>query len=210
MKLYFNPLACSLASRIVTHELGLDVTFVEVNPYAKTLADGSSYRVVHPLGLVPVLEDAGRLVTENAAVLTYLGDQRPDVGLVPRDAGGRTRLASWLSFVGTELHKGVYAALLDRASPDGAKQYALGKAPSRLAWVDAHLRAHEYLVDGFGVADAYLFTVLNWTQATPVDLKPYAAIRAYQDRLRTRPSVDRALREELPLYRAEMAAHRAI
>jgi glutathione S-transferase len=43
-----------------------------------------------------------------------------------------------------------------------------------LAFLDAHLTGREFLLDRFSVADAYLFTVLNWHVATPVELEKVA------------------------------------
>jgi glutathione S-transferase len=54
-----------------------------------------------------------------------------------------------------------------------------------------------------------LFTVLNWSMATPVDLARWPALNAYYTRLRQRPSVARAFDEELALYKAELARHQA-
>jgi glutathione S-transferase len=42
----------------------------------------------------------------------------------------------WLSFVSTELHKGLFIALLDKAAPEAAKQYARDKYLSRLSVVE--------------------------------------------------------------------------
>src|SRR6266851_2633807 len=61
----------------------------------------------------------------------------PNAGLAPWDAGGRYRLQQWLSFIGAELHKLVFTPLLDRTSPDGAKEFARAKAALRLARIDA-------------------------------------------------------------------------
>ena len=43
----------------------------------------------------------------------------------------------------------------------------------------------------------------------PVALAKWPAVKAYYDRLRTRPSVARALAEEFELYKAELARHKA-
>ncbi len=206
IKLYFSPLACSLASRIALYEAGAEARYVEVDSKTKRTSDGRDYREVHALGLVPALElDDGQLLAENAAVLQHLGEQYPRAELAPGDPAGRDRLRQWLCFIGTELHKGVFAPLLDPKAPEGAKTYALSKVPSRLSWLASHLEKHEHLLDRFSVADAYLFTVLNWASVTPVSLEPYPAIGAFMTRMRERPSVARAFAEELALYRAEQA-----
>ena len=210
MQLYFSPLACSMATRITLYEAGVDATYIEVDPKTKLTQDGADYRKVHPLGLVPALRtEDGELVTENAAVLQYLVRRFPEAKLGPSEGLPYARLQQWLCFIGTELHKGTFAPLLDRSAPEAVKTYTLEKSRSRLAYLSDHLANREYLLDEFSVADAYLVTVLNWTLAVPIALKDWPALGAYVGRLRSRASVAKALREEQQLYAAEVARHRA-
>jgi len=206
MKLYFSPLACSLAARIALYEARAEVSFEEVDGKTKLTASGRDFRQVHPLGLVPVLElPNGDVLSENAAVLQYIARAHPDAQLAPTDAVGIARLQQWLGFIGTELHKALFTPLLVKQAGPDAKGYALGLADSRLSWVAQHLRGREFLLDRFSIADAYLFTILNWTMATPIDLKPWPALVDYHARLRKRPSIEHAFNEELSLYRLEQA-----
>jgi glutathione S-transferase len=201
MELFFAPLACSMASRISLYEAGATTKFTQVDTRSKRAGDGSDYATVNPMGMVPALKlDNGELLTENPAVLLYIADQHPDANLAPRDGLGRSRVLQWLSFVGTELHKVIFNPRLDPASNDGARQYALEKSKARLAYLDAYLKGRECLLDHFTVADAYLATVLNWAQFTGVDLKPYPAVAEYLARMLKRPSVARALQEEMELF----------
>jgi glutathione S-transferase len=64
-------------------------------------------------------------------------------------------------------------------------------------------------LDRFTVADAYLVVVLNWTRFAGVDLAQWPAVQSYFERLRERPSVARAMDEELALYKAEQARRAA-
>ena len=212
LKLYFSPLACSLATRISLYEAGADADFVEVDPKTKrVLADGRDYREVYYLGLVPALAlEDGALLTENAAILQYVAELYPQAQLAPRDARGRAELQQWLCFIGTELHKALYVPVLDRKLPEAVHAYALAKAPSRLAWLAKRLEASDYLLDRFSVADAYLVTILNWSSAAPVDLKPYAAIGDYLKRMYARPAVARAIMDEKKLYARELERHASI
>lgn len=206
MKLYFSPLSCSLATRIALYEAGADVSFEEVDGRTKLTASGRDFRTIHPLGLVPALElPNGELLSENAAVLQYVARAFPHANLAPTDALGTARLQQWLCFIGTELHKGTFMPLLSQQAGPDAKDFALDRAKPRLSWVAEALRDREFLLDRFTVADAYLFTILNWTMATPVDLKPWPDLVEYQARLHGRPSVERAFQEELALYRREQA-----
>jgi glutathione S-transferase len=210
MKLYFSPLACSLAARIALYEAGADARFEQVDTRTKLTASGQDFRRVHALGLVPVLElSNGSVLTENAAVLQHIARTYPDAQLAPTAPEGVARLQQWLCFIGTELHKGLFNPLLSEQAPAEAKAYALSLAESRLGYLADHLSGRLQLLDQFSVADAYLFAVLTWTLATPVDLKPWNALTAYQARLRERPSVARAFQEELSLYRQEQALNAA-
>jgi glutathione S-transferase len=206
MKLYFSPLACSLATRIALYEAGAEATFDEVDPKTKRTASGRDFREINPLGLVPTLALAdGEVLTENAAVLQYVARAYPQARLAPTDARGLARLQQWLCFIGTELHKSVFTPLLVRHAGPDAKGHALSLSDSRLSLVAWHLQGRELLLDQFTVADAYLFTILNWSVATPVDLTHWPALVEYQARLRERRSIARALQEELALYRLEQA-----
>lgn len=210
MQLYFSPLACSLATRICLYEAGAEATFVEVDLKTKRTREGEDYLAVHPLGLVPVLRTAsGALLSENAAVLQYVAAQHPAAGLAPEGALERARLQEWLSFIGTELHKALFFNLLGSDVPDAVKAHALERAQSRLAHVERHLTGRDFLLERFGVADAYLFTVLVWTAVTPVELARWPALAAFFKRVRARPAVARALGEEQALYAAQQARRTA-
>lgn len=208
MKLYFSPLACSMATRIALYEAGAPASFVEVDGKTKQTEDGRDFRTIHPLGLVPVLErDDGQLLTENAAILQHVAEAFPAAAIGARDAGERARLQQWLSFIGTELHKAVYVPLLDRQAPEAVKAYSLAKAPPRLAWVSEQLGDRAFALDHFSIVDAYLFTVLNWSQVTPIRLADWPALAAYMARLRDRPAIARAFGEEAALYAREVKRH---
>jgi glutathione S-transferase len=212
MDLYFSPLACSMATRIAFYEAGHDANYLEVDPQTKRVqADGTDFYAINPLGLVPTLRsDDGTILTENAAILQYVADRLPDSRIGARDGIERAKLQQWLCFIGTELHKGLFAPLLSKTAPAEAKAYALEKGLSRLDYLNNYLKEREFLLDHFSVADAYLVTVINWTMAIPpIDLAKWPNIKAYYDRTRARPSVAKALAEEFSLYKAELARHKA-
>ena len=212
MDLYFSPLACSMATRVALYEAGAEANYLEVDsPTKKVLKDGSDFRAVNPIGLVPTLRtDEGVVLTENAAILQYVADSFPNSGIGTKPGIERTRLHQWLCFIGTELHKGLFVPLLDKKAGPEVKAYVLGKNLSRLDYLENYLRGRDYLLDHFSVADAYLVTVINWTMATPpVELAKWPAVKAYYERLRARPSIAKAIAEEFELYKAELARQKA-
>ena len=212
MDLYFSPLACSLATRIAFYEAGGEANFIEVDPKTKEVRkDGSDFRKVNPLGLVPTLRTAdGTVLTENAAILQYVADHFPKAGIATGPGIERSRLHQWLCFIGTELHKALFVPLLDKKAGPEVKAYTLEKNLSRLDYLETYLKGREYLLDHFSVADAYLVTIINWTMATPpIELAKWPTIKAYYERLRARPSIAKAIAEEFELYKAEVARHKA-
>jgi len=212
MDLYFSPLACSMATRIALYEAGADANYIEVDPKTKVvLNDGSDFRKVNPLGLVPTLRtDDGVVLTENAAILQYVADHFPKAGIAAGPGIERSKLHQWLCFIGTELHKGLFVPLLDKKAAPEVKGYVLEKNLSRLDYLENYLKGREYLLDHFSVADAYLVTVINWTMATPpVELAKWPVVKAYYERMRARPSIAKAIAEEFELYKTELARHKA-
>lgn len=196
MQLYFSPFACSLASHIICRELGIEVDLRRADFKTKLIEGGGDLRTVSAMGQVPVLvTDDGRVLTENGAVLTYLGDRAPDLGLVP-DATSfeRYELTRFLSLVGTEVHKKGLALIFDPSSPEPVKEFARGAIGRPLGVLEQHLADRTHLLgDRFTVADAYLFWALTILPVGGVPLDPYPNLRAYRDRIQTRPAVRRAL-----------------
>ena len=202
MDIYFSPLACSLASRIVVYEAGLEANFDRVDGKAGRTASGLDYKAINPMLQVPALRtDDGAILIENAAILQYLADRRPESGLAPQGFA-RYQLQQWLSFISSELHKPVFTPLLSASFPPEAKTKAKESAAARFAILNEHLTGRDWLLDQFSIADAYLAAILNWNQAVRFDLSPYPAIQAYQARLATRPAVTKAMQEEFALYQA--------
>lgn len=209
MQLYFAPIACSMATRIALYEAGADADYI-YRDHDKRLPDGSDFRAINPLGMVPTLRtDEGDLLTENAAILQYVAERFPDAKLAPAGGIERARMQQWLCFIGTELHKALFIPLLDKKAPAEMKAYALTLADSRLGLLDGHLAGREFLLDQFSIADAYLCTILNWTRAVPIDLANWPNVKAYHSRMRKRPSIARAWDEEVAMYAAEQERTKA-
>ncbi len=198
MKLYYSPGACSLSPHIALHEAGLAFEPVLASTKTHQLKDGTDYYGINPLGYVPLLElDDGSRLREGPAIVQYIADQAPDKHLAP--AAGtleRYRLQEWLTFIGTELHKG-FSPLFVPTTPAEYKVIATEKLHSRLKWVDAELDGKTFLMgEHFTVADGYLFTVTNWAAFVGLDLSAYTHLLAYRARVAARPGVQAAMKAE--------------
>jgi len=107
MQLYYSPGACSLASHIALTEAGANFGIVKVNLKDKLTESGKDFNAINPKGYVPALMlDSGELLTENTALLGYIGELDPKARLIPK-AGtvGNLRVREWLGYINSELHK---------------------------------------------------------------------------------------------------------
>lgn len=192
MKLYFSPSACSSSPHIALRETGLDFQLVKVDLGTHTLVtDGSDFTKINPKGYVPALElDDGTLLTEGPAIVQYIADLKPESGLAPKNGTlARYQLQEWLGFINSEIHKG-FSPLFRPTTPEEYKTMARQALANRFNYVAAHLEKNDYLMGKqYTVADAYLFTVLNWGQWTGVDIKQWPALVAFQERIGARPAV---------------------
>src|SRR5579863_532912 len=198
MKLYYSPGACSLSPHIVASEAGIPVEFEKVDLASHKTAGGEDFTTINPKGYVPALRlDDGSILTEGPAIVQYLADQKPATGLAP--AAGtieRYRLQEWLTFIGTELHKS-FGTLFNKASGDEAKQMAKAAIAKRLGYLNDQLANRQFLLgSNFTVADAYAFTIVNWTNFVGIGLGPYPNVAAYMARVGARPKVQETLKAE--------------
>ena len=198
MKLYFSPGACSLSPHIILQESGLPFTTEKVDLRSKQTASGADYASINPKGYVPALEtDEGVLLTEGPAIVQYLADKVPEKNLAPAHGTiERYQMMSWLTFIGTEIHKN-YSPLFNPASSDELKAYVKQNLIKRYGYVESMLKGSDYLVGNqFSVADAYLFVVTNWAGMLKFDLSAFPRLAAFQQRIASRPAVQQALKAE--------------
>ena len=108
----------------------------------------------------------------------------------------RYRVQEWLNFITSELHKGI-GGLFNPAMPEDGRTVIRARATAKLKWVDEQLEGKHYLLgDAFSVADAYLFTVTNWTAHTGNDISGLKNLGAFQARMAARPAVQAAMKAE--------------
>jgi glutathione S-transferase len=198
MKLYYSPGACSLSPHIVAKEAGFNVELKKVDLKTKTLAEGGAFTSVAGKGYVPALQlDDGSLLTEGPVIVQYMADQKPESGLAPK-AGSmeRYKLQEWLNFITSELHKALGTFFNPAVTPEWRAAVS-DRLAVRMEWLAGQLKGRDYLMGSrFSVADAYLFTVLNWAPMVKFDLGRWPVLGEYQKRVAARPKVQEAMREE--------------
>jgi glutathione S-transferase len=198
MKLYLKPGACSLSPHIVLQEIGLAHETEAVDLARKVTASGANFLDINPKGYVPALMlDDGTLLTEGPAIVQYLADLHPEAKLAPPNGSlARYQLQSWLTYIGTELHKN-FTPFFNPAASAEMKTQAGAMLQRRFALVESELASKSYLMgEDFTVADAYLFTVTSWAKFIHFDLSAFPQLQAFQTRMAARPAVQHALKAE--------------
>jgi glutathione S-transferase len=205
MKLYFSAGSCSTSCHIVLEESGLPYEAVEVDFDNASDPNVALVAKLNPLGTLPILiTDEGKQLDQNLAIHTYVADRAAGKNLLPPVGTlERAETMNWMSFVATDLHKGVGALFgvsrisEDKAIQAAARTYLLQIAQGYLAYLDSKLAGKDYLMGKtFTPADAYAFVVTGWTKWLEIPLTPYANIPAYLARIAARPAVAKVLKDE--------------
>ena len=149
---------------------------------------------------MPALElEPGLVLTENPAILEYLADLVPAKGLAPKEGTlDRTRLRELLAFLSSELHKTFSPFFTGAELTTEERQAAEAKIAKRIDPIEARLsQTGAYLLgEQFSVADFYAFVILNWSQFIGLSLSQWPSTYAFRARLRSHPSVVKALETE--------------
>jgi glutathione S-transferase len=191
MKLYYTPGACSLASHIALTEAKLPFTTERVDLRTKTTSTGDDFQMVNGKGYVPaLLLDTGEVVTENLAVLDYIANLAPEVGIDGENS--RTRQLEMLAYISTELHKSFRPFFTGGSETDNAKASAY--ITRRMQYL-ADVASGDYLFgDRPTVADFYLFVMMRWANKFGIEVP--APLLAPRELLEVRPAVQAAMRAE--------------
>jgi glutathione S-transferase len=187
-----------MAAHIVLCELGLPFELEKVDLGTKTTERGAHFLKINPKGYVPALElDSGEVLTEAGTILLYLADLKPGSGMAPPcGAMARYRIMEWLNFISSEIHKG-FGPLWNPETPEATRRMTIANLSRRFDYLADPLAHRQFVMDdGFSVVDAYLFTVLGWSDYHKLDMSPWPALKDYMGRVAGRAAVNKAMREE--------------
>lgn len=199
MKLYTSPGACSMADHIVLQWIGA--------PFQAQVVSGDDrktpeFLALNPAGSVPVLEDNGWVLTQNAAIMNYLADLHPEARLggdgTPQ---GRAVVNRWLSFLNADVHPAFHplfgaTAYLGEESAGKTKDAARKKLRGFFERLDVQLKGHQWLTGTRSVADPYLFVVTQWAKKMDIDLSGLDHLKAFDQRMAADAGVQAAMKAE--------------
>jgi glutathione S-transferase len=200
LTLYTNPMSRGRIVRWMMEEVGqpYETKVLEFGPAMRSPA----YQALNPMGKVPTLTHGSRVITEVAAICTYLADAFPDAGLMPEDHASFYR---WMFFGAGPLEHAVVNTSFGWApatpQEEGRVGYgALGRVVATLA---GHLAGRKFIVgDRFSAADVYVGSQIGWGLRFNT-LPANDALQAYWDGLKSRPALARALAQDEALMKKE-------
>lgn len=186
----------SRVSRVLwtLEELGEPYEFVPVK-----LRSQEAY-ALNPSGKVPILADGDLVITNSAAICTYLADKHADrrLGANPGLAG-RAEMDSWMHFAQSEFEAPLWNKLRHRFLLPEALRVDVGPAAAHdfaneIKALEGRLAGRDYaLGDRFSVIDIMLGDMGGWARAGKFRIGS-DAVNAYLDRILARPARERSQR----------------
>lgn len=199
LTLYYAPGACSMASHIVLEESG-----EKYEPRKVDLAGGEqrteAYLKLNPLGRVPVLGlDDGTPVTENTAILPYLGKR---FGLWPKEPQGEAKAMSLIGYFASSVHPAhAHVGRPERYTADqsafpGIKDMGLKTFHTYLKQIDGMLAGRDWFGSDYSVLDPYGFVFYTWGVRRDLPMAELKNYSAHKDRMLKRDAVKRVVENE--------------
>jgi glutathione S-transferase len=189
---YTNPRSRGRIVRWMLEEVGQPYR-TEVLDYGTTMK-APAYLAINPMGKVPALRHGDTVVTEAAAICSYLADAFPQAGLAP-PPGDRRRgpYYRWLFFIAGPLEASVSNKTFGFVVPkEREASIGYGSFDRVMSVLEAAVSAGDYLVgDSFTAADVYVGSHIAFGQMFgAIDKRP--AFESYLQRLHARPAHKRA------------------
>jgi glutathione S-transferase len=186
---YTNPMSRGRIVRWMLEELGHPYDTVVLD-YGSTMK-ATAYLAINPMGKVPTVTHGDHVITECAAICTYLADAFPEAGLMPKD---RASFFRWMFFAAGPLEQAVINSSFGwkPGTPQEAGRTGYGSLEQVAGTLTAHLAGRSFMVGNtFSAADVYIGSQIGWG----LQFKTIPAndiLTAYWNGIKTRPAVARA------------------
>jgi glutathione S-transferase len=190
--LYYNPLSRARIAHWMLEELGVAYR-LELVRLDKGEHKRPEFLALNPMGKLPTLVDHGVVVTEAAAICTYLADNYPRAQLAPAlHDPARASYLRWLFFGAGCLEPAITDRMFARAQVERPSALGYGSYEDVLNTLEKALTPGPYILgDRFSAADVYVGSQIAWGLMTKA-LEPRPVFIAYTGRLRERPAAKRA------------------
>jgi glutathione S-transferase len=203
LTLFYSAGACSMASHIVLEEAG---AAFEGKPVALAKGEQRSpeYLKINPRGKVPALRlDDGSVLTENTAILAYLGRRFPEKGLLPKDPAAEARCLSMMAWLSNSVHPAfTHIFRPERFAEDPAATPTVKETGKKTFWaalqdIDGLVAGKTWMQgDAFTVCDPYALVFYGWGKRIEMPVSELKSYTAWKHRMLERPAVRLVLERE--------------
>lgn len=205
--LTIHHLHTSQSERIIwlCEELAVPYELVLHDRHPVTILAPPEILAIHPIGAAPVITDGELVLAESGAIVEYI---------IAKHGGGRLALGAahadfanylyWFHYSNANLQslmgRNMILGRLNPASDNPVLVGVQGRLERALNWINTRLESAEFLAGAeFTAADIMMvFSLTTMRVFMPVDLAPYAHIRAYLARIGARPAYQRAMQKGDP------------
>ena len=144
----------------------------------------------NPFGEIPVLVDGDIVLRNSQAILVYLARKHGCSEWYPTDARDEAAVVQWLMVAENEIARGPNDARLhDKFGTAINVEEARDKSARILDILERHLATRDWLeLARPTIADIACFPYVALSHEGAVSLEPYAAVRAWVDRVKKLPN----------------------
>ena len=158
---------------------------------------GGDYLKLNPNGKVPTLVDGDTVIWESHTILRYLASKLGKTDLYPTDLAKRTDVERWMDWTLASLNYQYVQVFKD------SKKEAAERAPTfaadakelaaQLAILDGAMAGKQFVAgNNLTLADIALGPIVHRCLDFPIELPALPSVRAWRDRLKAKPSFQKA------------------
>lgn len=202
MKLYHLPGACSRVTLTALEQCGLDYQD-ELVDLMRGQQHSPEYRAINPGGKIPALVVDGHLLSENGAILWWLGRAFPDAGLFPpmKHRWDEAQGLSDLFWISSGWHPAVRANRMPvrwtTGDPEAVRARGKELVKPLFEQFDRRLEGQDWWYgDRWSIIDVYAYWNYTTAEEGEYELSGLANIAAHRERVQAWPAFRRALARE--------------
>ncbi len=148
-------------ARWALHEVGAKYEQILLD-YGTTMK-GEDYLQINPMGKVPTIVHNDKVVTEGAAICTYLAENLPEAGLLPT-AEERADYYRWMFYAAGPLETAISNKSMGfEITPEAERSAGYGNYDRVIDVLDQKFTSDDYVCgDRFTMADVYVGAQIIW------------------------------------------------
>jgi glutathione S-transferase len=191
---YTNPMSRGRIVHWMLEEVG-EPYETKILDFEKREHKAPAYLKINPMGKVPAIVHRGVVVTEAAAICTYLADAYPQAGLAPTlDDPQRGTYLRWIFFGAGCIEPAIIDKMFKRPAVERQSALGYGSYEDTLNALETALTPGPFILgERFSAADVYVGAQVQWGMMVK-GLEPRPKFLQYVERIAARPALQRVLK----------------